>query len=256
MTIITSVPNIFQNFSVADAVQVNADFSSLIAQINQNAANINQLPPLPVVPNVQLLTASGGTYTTPLSAASKLPLYLKVRMVGGGAGGGGSGTSAGSPGGAGTLSFFGSFQAAGGSAGAAFNIGGVGGSGLGGSANRDVPGGTGETGVFVGTIAYPSAKGGFGGGSGWMGAPTPGNKSAAGSTGSYPGAGGSGAAAAIATIDDGGGGGGGEYVEIWILAPAASYSYGCGPGGAGGAGGSLAGGAGAAGAILVEAYYQ
>lgn len=256
MNIITSIPYLFQNFSVADATQVNANFASIQAQVNQNAASVSQLPPLPSVPNIQRLVASGGTYTTPLSSASRLPLYLRVRMVGGGAGGGGSGSSAGSPGGAGTLTFFGSFQAAGGSPGAAFNLGGPGGSGLGGAANLDVPGGTGESGVFVGGVAYPSGKGGMGGGNPWGGSMTPGNKQAGGSPGAYPGAGGSGAAATIATVDDGGGGGGGEYVEFWILSPAASYSYGCGPGGAGGAGGSLAGGAGAAGQILVEAYYQ
>ena len=38
MPIVTSVPNSFTNGLVADATQVNADFASLVSQINAGAA--------------------------------------------------------------------------------------------------------------------------------------------------------------------------------------------------------------------------
>ena len=98
MTIVSSPPYVFQNGTVADATQVNADFNAIIAQVNANAAPLADLPALPVTPNVQVFTAAGaGTYTTPVSAAGDLPLYLKVTLVGGGGGGlpGGNGASGG-----------------------------------------------------------------------------------------------------------------------------------------------------------------
>ena len=56
-------------------------------------------------------------------------------------------------------------------------------------------------------------------------------------------------------MNSGGGGGAGGYCELWVNAPAATYTYAVGAGGAGGAAGTYAGGNGAAGLVIVEEFY-
>ena len=59
MTIVTAVPNVFTNGTVADATLVNADYAALVAQINAGAAENGA--------NVSITSLLG--LTTPLSAA-------------------------------------------------------------------------------------------------------------------------------------------------------------------------------------------
>lgn len=190
------------------------------------------------------LSGTSQTYTTPTSGGN-LPLYLRVRMIGGGGGGGGSGGGNGS-GGDGADTSFSDWTAAKGLAGGAAT-------GAGGAPGSGGSGGTDGTGTKICRVGGASGIGigGPGGGSKYGGA---GNASLGGSnaggngrtnTGSGGGGGSSG----------GGGGGAGEYVEFVITAPASSYTYTVGSGGTAGAGAN-GGGTGAAGRIEVDAHWQ
>lgn len=206
-----------------------------------------------------------GTYTTPTNPA---PLYLKVRMVGGGGAGGGGGIT-GSSGSTGSVTSFGSASFI-----AAFG-------GVGGTANGVASlaaGGVSSVSLLNG-VGFSGAVGGAGTGeaasvndlsAGGMGGATPFGGGAGGGVGVGPGLGGAAAArtgaggggggagsSGASTICGGNGGGSGAYVEAIFYPPNASYPYQIGAGGTGGAAGTAggAGGAGGSGFIIVEEFY-
>jgi hypothetical protein len=198
------------------------------------------------VPNVQVFTTSGmsGTYTTP-TAGGRLPLYLRIRMVGGGGGGGAGNTNNGSNGGD---TSFASWTAIHGSGGAFTpGFGGVGGSGgVNGAGNLITRVGGTDGSATVGSQNSSGLGGGsFFGGAGVNSAVSTGFSGAQINSGS----GGSGAPGA-------GAGGAGEFVEFIIPSPVASYAFTVGAFGAGGAAGGTQGGNGGAARIEVEAYWQ
>lgn len=202
----------------------------------------------------------GKVYTTPTSPA---PLYLRIKMVGGGGGGGGSGSS-GTVGGTGGNSTFGSsFLAAnGGGGGGPIN---AGSGGTGGTASI----GAGATGIsFAGQNGWTSTVstttttsqpiGGAGGNSPFGGGGMCLNYAVAGgSAAANSGSGGAGGAYNVGN-SSGGGGGAGGYLDAYITSSiSATYPVFVGTSGAGGAaGGGLAGGAGGAGIIIVEEHYE
>jgi hypothetical protein len=203
----------------------------------------------PVAPNLQILTSGSAlTYTTPTSNGN-LPLYLRVRMVGGGAGGGATNTNNGTDGGD---TSFGSWTAIHGVKGLTGSSGGAGGSGgVNGTGTqvRRINGSNG-LGMIVGSGTQNNATLGGISAFGGPGANTnTGNGSSGASASPNSGSGGAGAGSA-------GGGGAGEYVEFIVTSPAASYVYTVGAQGNGGAAGGNAGGNGAAGRIEVEAHWQ
>ena len=199
------------------------------------------------------------TYTTPTGPT---PVYLKIKMVGGGAGGGGSGGGGVSSGTAGVGSYFGPniLTANGGLGGAsAQSAGGTGGTASLGSAIgvavSGAPGGGGGGGTG-GTAGVP---GGAGGNSPYFSGGGSGEGALAGTSGvTNTGGGGAGAGSGLTTtIDSSAGGGSGGFVEALITAPVSTYPYVIGTGGANGAAGSggFAGGSGAAGQLIVEEHY-
>lgn len=206
------------------------------------------------VPTTQTLTSgTGATYTTPAGA-----LWLEVYIVGGGGGGAGTDTVATVVAGAdGTASTFNSVNAnPGKGAPALFNAtGALGGTAGTGTATRRMPGSPGGSGVSSATFGYVSGKGGdsnfaFGGG------PSMANGTVVGIAGkANTGGGGSGASNnGGANNNNAPGGGGGETAYLIINAPAATYTYTVGPGGAGGVS-TTNGGAGGSGVIFVIEHY-
>lgn len=195
-----------------------------------------------------LTTGSATTYTTPSGVTR-----INVRLVGGGGGGAGAGTSPGAAA-AGTATTFGTaLTAGGGGAGAQASAGGTGGTATGGDINiRGAQGSTGQnsTANFPGGDGGPSQFAGHGTGG------APGGAGTAAQTNS--GSGGGGAGSGGGATANGSGGGSGGYVEALIVAPAATYTYTVGAGGAGGTAGTggAAGGNGAAGIIIVDEFYN
>lgn len=257
--IISPLPYIFQNGTVADATQVNADLAQIVNNVNANAAAISQLPPAFTVtaPSITVfVTGSSATYTTPVNSNNALPTYLDVKMLGGGGGGGGSGSGSPTSGANGNNSSFGAFGAGGGQGGhfSQSTTGGAGGSGQGGSCTLDIGGQAGEPGAIVGGGA-PISIGSRGGATALFG-PTLGS-SGGGNVG-FPGSGGGGGSSGNVTQTGGASGGGSEYCWVIVTSPATSYTYTVGTGGAGGSAGTngFAGGNGANGIIIVEARWQ
>lgn len=201
---------------------------------------------------------SSGTYTTPTSPA---PLYLKIRMVGGGGGGAGSSATggAGGTGGATTINST-LFVCNGGVGGAS----GGGNGGLGGTVTttggtllvgiQGSSGGSGGSDV-TGTAFVGS---GIGGTTPFGGAGANNGNGAGFSAQTNSGSGGGGASTAtLASSGSGGGGGAGGYLEIIVSSPASTYTYSVGAGGAQGtAGTGSLGGAGGSGYIVIEEFYQ
>lgn len=199
------------------------------------------------------------TYTLPSGPS---PLYLKIKMIGGGGGAAGSGTS--NPtGAAGIGSVFGAnLMTAGGGSPSTNALGAPGGTAsLGtGPIGLAIAGGNAGT-ADQGTVTTNSASGGSGGNTPFFGggglatitAVTGGN----GITNTGGGGGGAGTAAVANTAGSGGGGAGG-FVDAIINAPSSTYVYAIGTGGAGGSAGASGaiGGNGAAGMIIVEEHYQ
>ena len=196
---------------------------------------------------------ANGTYQLPTNPS---PLYLRVKLVGGGSGGSGSGTSPGN-GGAGANTTFSTFLTAGGGAATSGTIGGLGGTN------------TVSTGTAVVNVAGSAGGGasdavnanGQAGGASFFGGSGKGGSGGAGTTGSAGAAnsgGGGGGAGTGATISAGGGGGSGGYIEYLVTNPSATYTFVVGVGGTAGAGGTggSTGGAGGSGAVIVEEYYQ
>lgn len=218
-------------------------------------------------PTIQrFISGTGATYTTPAGV-----LWIRVRMVGGGAGGQGSGGSGQGGGTAGNASSFvfsaNTITANGGSAAGGAN--GVSG-GLGGTATALPTGSSGLTlaggnggGAGRASISGSSVPGGMGGSSAFGGASGGGAVSdtttpaASANTGS--GGGGGVATAGAATNTAGAGGGSGAFVDAIIPSPPATCTYTVGATAAGGAAGTVptgaSGGTGAAGIILVEEHY-
>lgn len=217
-------------------------------------------------PTIQKFTSGTGTYTLPTSPS---PLYIKVRMLGGGGGGAGSGTAGGNAGGSGGGSYFRvgaspDLLVANGGSGAAGSTGDVGGSG-GTSSLGTGPIGTTVIGSHGGglSVAVSGARsqGGTGGGTpfGCVGQGAGlGSGASAGLDGpANSGVGGSGAGGPSGGYSGGGGGGGG-YVEALISSPSSTYAYSVGASGTAGTAGTSGtpGGAGAAGYIEVTEFYQ
>lgn len=216
-----------------------------------------------VAPTVQKFTSgTSQTYTTPTSP--RTPLYLHVRLCGGGGGGGGSATNAandGGTGGTGGTTSFGTsmLSSVGGSGGAKFAVGTAGTASLGtGPIGTASTGNTGSVGVIGNTIAFPTpggegAAGMFGGAA--AGGDNGANGGAAGANNS--GAGGGGAGAASGGISGAGGSSSG-FIDAYITSPAATYTYSVGAAGTAGTAGTggAAGGAGGSGYIEVTEHYQ
>lgn len=208
----------------------------------------------PLAPTIQRLTGSG-TYSLPTSPT---PLYIRVRMVGGGGGSAGNATGFGAGGAGGTTSFGTSLLIAnGGSGSSTTNAGGAGGTAS--IAYSSTVNGTalsGGNGHGSSPIVY--SAGGAGGTNplGGAGSGTPGLGGAGGAGVALTGAGGGGAGGLAASGGSGGGGAGG-YVDAIISSPSGSYSFAVGAGGT--AGTTVSGSAGAAGgsgSIEVTEYYQ
>lgn len=210
------------------------------------------------------LTRASGTGDSSITfTSSQAPLYLRVKMAGGGGGGGGSGTASGGNGGNGGNTTFGSslLTANGGDAGrwASSTV------PEGGTATVASPAVTvlavqgvrGHGGAAYGgtAVILPGGQGGatFFGGNG-VGTANLAGSSGRDNTGSG-GAGGGSTANATAYIGSGGASGG--YLEALIISPSATYAYAVGSGGSAGSAGTNghAGGTGAAGIIIVEEYY-
>lgn len=220
-------------------------------------------------PTIQKFTSTApgvpGTYTLPSNPA---PIYIRVRMVGGGGGGGGAGTSAGTAATAGTASSFGTslLVANGGSAGVINSSGGAGGTASLGSGpiGLAVSGGGGGGGSVGNSPNNSNSSGGVGGSSFYGGAGrsaggTIATGTAGGNAATNSGSGGGGANTFTTGGFSGSGGGAGGFVDAIISNPLSSYSYIIGTGGSGGIGGgtgSATGGSGAAGYIEVTEFYQ
>lgn len=195
-----------------------------------------------------------GTYTTPANV-----LWIRIRMVGGGAGGSGSGTASNGAGGAGVATCWNTTGAActspvlsaGGAATATWGSNpSAGGTASGGNvANFPGQNGSGSTNA-AGAVPPNGSNSLFGGGGAGTLIGTGGSALA------DSGSGGSGGGNAVV---NGGpnAGGAGAYVEHIIGSPAATYTFSVGTGGAGGTAGTsgAAGGSGAAGQIIVEEHY-
>jgi hypothetical protein len=247
--IISPLPFTFQNGTVADATQVNANFNQIVSNVNANAFQIPFSPPQLTVFAVH----GSGTYTVPLNAAGALPAYLEVMECGSGGGGAGGGTGQGN-GSTGTVTRFGSFTVNAGQAG--FTNGGGGAAGANGcpTCSIDISGTQGGI-PKVSTTNATFTTGGYGAGSAYFGAITEGIAGGNGVSGRLPCTGGSGGGTTSGTATGGGGGGSGEWGFIQINNPAASYTYQVGNGGAGGAGAQV-GGKGADGYIQINARWQ
>ncbi len=208
-------------------------------------------PPTFYTPDVQVFTSgTSQTYTTPTNGGNR-PLFLRVRMVGGGGGGGAQSANSGSAGGD---TSFDSWTAIHGAGGAPISNGGTGGSG--GAAGTGtlitrVSGGNGGASNAAGGGNPAGGNGGvsFFGGAG-VGIINGVGTAAAANSGS------GGGGASTSSGNGSGGGGAGEFVEFIITSPAASYTYTVGALGAGGAAGNVAGSNGAAGRIEVIGYWQ
>jgi hypothetical protein len=223
-----------------------------------------------IAPTVQKFLSGSGTYILPTTP--RAPIYIKVKVVGGGGGGGGSGKvgSTGTTGTTGGTTTFGTLLiAAGGNPGSFDSVGSLGGSPTvnspaislveltGGSSQGS---NTNTAQANVGGNGGSSPFGGYGpGGSTGGGSTFPGGAAIA-NTGS--GGGGAGAGNGTGGVDyTGSGGASGAYIEANIYNPNSSYTYVVGNGGNGGSAGiggsaTAAGGSGGSGVIIVEEYYQ
>lgn len=253
----------FQDGSSLQSIPASA--SLIVKLVDNTTANgvwvtlSNSSVPSVSPPTVQKFLSGSGTYTAPVSPA---PLYLKIKMVGGGGGGGGvDGIGVGGTGSTGGNTTFGSsFLVANGGVGGGFGT----------------NGGAGGTASIAGGALGIALSGGQGGGS--EGDDSSPRNYSGGSGGTNP-LGGSGSGgfvdngqAASANTGAGGGGGGSQfttshgisaagggasgYVEAIVNSPSATYAYSVGIAGAGYAGSTFVGGAGGSGLILIEEHYQ
>jgi hypothetical protein len=220
----------------SDQNKVYADDGSTLVELAANT------------PTAPVITTLGGSGTHTVTGS---PLYMRIRLWGGGGGGSGSGTTNGSNGGDGGASTFDTASAGGGTGAAGAGSGGSGGGGAGGSV-ANFTGGDGQTRLgSSGVYGGDGGAGAMGGAQGSGGLP-----GGVGYSGKAPGGGGGGAG--FSGSNNGAGGGGGGYCEHIISNPSGGYSYSVGGGGLGGSAGSggSAGGDGGSGSIIVEEYYQ
>lgn len=239
----------------AGAFITNNGLTSTLTSIQLSAARRT-------LPTVQRFLTGSGTYTTPANT-----LWIRIRMVGGGAGGGGSGTSGvGAAGNGGNTCWNTSgsactspvLQAGGGTAGSgassSSNAGGAGGT-ISGSGSCNLVAIAGGSGQSVSAATATTVIGGMGGAStlGGQGASVIG---AGGSPVVNSGSGGAGGAIGTGNAS-GSGGGAGATCETIITSPAASYTYAVGAAGSAGTAGVAGnnGGSGSLGLILVEEHY-
>lgn len=246
------------------------------ASWNWTYQSVQASAPLPFVAPTQQRFTSGtaATYTTPTSP--RTPLYIRIRMVGGGAGGAGGGTAtSGTPAGGngGITNWIASgpttLLAAAGGSGVGFGSG-PGGAGGAATTIASPAFGTGMTGGWGGSAGFTGAasaaaigpSGGNGGASYFGGGGYGGgaNQAIAGTAGGAAGSGGGGGAVSGSASNSwgGGGGGAGGFIDAIIPSPAATYTYSVGAAGTAGnaATNGTAGGAGVAGYIEVTEYYQ
>jgi hypothetical protein len=203
-------------------------------------------------PTQTIYTSGSGTYNVPSGV-----LYLKVRMVGGGAGGtgGSTGTNAGNGGTGGNTTFGSSLLTANGGTSGGYVYRGPGGSGtinspaigfvMAGGAGG--PGGTGLVAPTAGSGGN-SVLGGGGGGGVSTNTPTAGQTNTGG---------GGGGGSSNQSSNAGGGGGAGGYIEAIINAPSPTYAYSVGAAGTAGSAGTsgIAGAAGGSGVIIIDEFY-
>lgn len=205
-------------------------------------------------PTLQTFTSGSGTYTTPTSPS---PLYINVIMVGGGGGGSGSGTASIGTGGTGGSTTFGTslLTCTGGTGGNGTGI------GSGGTPTLNSPAigisYSGMNGITAGSSSVGST-GGMGGISLFSGGASGGYNSGAGQSARANSGSGGGGAGGGTTFVGAAGGGSGAYINAFISAPSASYSYAVGASGTAGTAGTsgTAGGVGGSGVIFVYEYYQ
>lgn len=229
----TAAPQVWVVASKRDLLSIEEANSFTTAQKSQAKANLKISGPTVTV----LTSGTGATYNTPTGCTR-----IRVRGVGGG---GGSGANASTQTDGGTTTFSASSMSATGGLKGTGSSGGraVGGAGANGQINYKGGDGqgcwTGVAGIFLpapaggGTFLHP-----FGGAMG-------------GGPGANTGCGGGGRLQFNAGSSIGAGAGGGGF-ERWIDAPAATYTYTIGAGGAAGSGGDI----GAAGVIVIEEFYD
>lgn len=234
----------------ASTIQRN---DTVIVENNGTSWDVVSVSGRRIPPTIQKFTSGSGTYTTPTSP--RIPVYIRVRMVGAGGGGGGLNAGA-SNGGAGGDTTFGTalLTAKGGAGGTSA---GIGGAATTGSAVNSPATGTviegGAGGMPGGSTA--NSCGGHGGVSVFGGAGQGGYPATTDGTAGATNSGSGGGGAQNAGASGAGGGAAGAYVDAIITGPSATYSYAVGAAGTAGAG-TRPGGAGGSGYIEVTEYYQ
>lgn len=209
------------------------------------------------------LTKTGGTGDATLTfLCYSKPLYMIVKMVGGGGGGSGSGTADGTDPGNGTDTVFSTRTAGGGGGPTTRLTPGSGGlpSGTGFNLISAITGGYGGGGgAGPSTANGTQPQGGMGGATSLGAGGSQGSAGGGGLDGTGYGSGGGGGGCNSAnSAQSGGGGGAGAEIEFQIVAPASTYSYTIGAGGIAGAAGASGrtGGAGMPGVVITSEYFQ
>jgi hypothetical protein len=234
--------------STSTATTLNTPFSAVSYQATATLGSaLSSMFKSPQI--VLLLSGTSGSTTIP----SPTPLYIKVRLFGGGGGGAGvNGASniAGSDGTYTSIAYFGVTTQANGGSGASTTAPGAGGtvaSTSQGSYLQYSAGGDGSYGYSTGVFF----QGGLGGNS----YTNPASNS--GKNGLMPGAGARGGDSANLIQSCAAGGGGGAGIEFYdSIIAGNSYTYSVGSGGVGGAGATSTGGTGAGGQIQITYYWQ
>lgn len=208
------------------------------------------------------LTKTSGTGDASIAFNSYIPpLYIRVKMIGGGGGGGAGGNSHGAVGTAGGNTTFGSILTAnGGNPGN--NGGGNGGTGgtvtIGAGAIDcgSFQGGQGQGNCYYGSGTVPQLVGGMGASSPFAGGGAGSYNSSGQNAIANSGAGGGGSGPGQTSLAiTGSGGGAGGFIDAMIQSPS-SQSLSVGTGGTGEAGGDFAGGNGGSGIVIVYEYFQ
>ena len=245
--------------SVGDTYTTNSITYTIYKTISSETLVYATGSNVPAAQSGTLTRASGAGDATLTFTAWKRPLYLRVRMVGGGGGSSGSGTASGGSGGLGGTSTFGTYLSAGGGSGGVY---GTSGGGAGGTATitlylgTTINGQKGHNGPAVNAGVGVSGRDGgmsqLGPGGVGLGVSGAGVAAVANSGG-----GGAGACTAGTSVGGSSSGGGGGYLEVLIPNTTLTNAYEVGAGGT--AGTTTTGDIGAAGGsgfIIVEEFYQ